>query len=48
MGADEDSRRWEYEIDGKLVLETTNKTLNPEEIVHQYKELQDVERCFRP
>lgn len=40
-------RRWENDIDGKLVLETTNRTLSPEEIVHQYKELQDVERCFR-
>jgi transposase len=41
------SRVWEQEIDGKLILETTNRTLSPKEIVHQYKELQDIERCFR-
>jgi transposase len=44
---DEESRLWELEIDGKLVLETTNHTLGPEEVVSQYKELQDIERCFR-
>jgi transposase len=44
---DEETRRWENEIDGKLVLETTNRTMEPEEVVRQYKELQDVERCFR-
>jgi transposase len=43
----EDSRRWENQIDGKLLLETTNQSLSPEETVHQYKELQDIERCFR-
>ena len=42
-----ESRAWEREIDGKLLLETTNKTLIPPEIVAQYKELQDIERCFR-
>jgi len=42
-----ESRVWEREIDGKLLLETTNKTLTPPEIVAQYKELQDIERCFR-
>ena len=42
-----ESRAWEREIDGKLLLETTNKTLSPPEIVAQYKELQDIERCFR-
>jgi transposase len=45
--ADEENRRWELLIDGKLLLETTNKTLTPSEVVHQYKELQDIERCFR-
>jgi transposase len=44
---EEQSRLWELEIDGKLVLETTNRTLSPEEVVVQYKELQDIERCFR-
>ena len=44
---DEENRRWELLIDGKLLLETTNKTLPPAEVVHQYKELQDIERCFR-
>jgi len=44
---DEKARQWENEIDGKLVLETTNRTMDPEEVVRQYKELQDVERCFR-
>jgi transposase len=42
-----ESRLWEREIDGKLLLETTNRTLSPEEVVFQYKELQDIERCFR-
>ena len=44
---DNDARLWEIEIDGKLLLETTNKTLSPSEVVAQYKELQDIERCFR-
>jgi transposase len=43
----EKSRKWENEIDGKLILETTNQTLSPEQVVYQYKELQDIERCFR-
>jgi transposase len=46
-GPENESRTWEREIDGKLLLETTNKTLKPFEIVSQYKELQDIERCFR-
>jgi transposase len=44
---EEQSRLWELEIDGKLLLETTNRTLSSEEVVVQYKELQDIERCFR-
>lgn len=44
---DENSRRWENEIDGKLILETTNLSLSPTEVLQQYKELQEVERCFR-
>lgn len=44
---DNEARLWELQIDGKLLLETTNKTLSPKEVVAQYKELQDIERCFR-
>jgi len=40
-------RAWENLIDGKLLLETTNPSLSPREVVRQYKELQDIERCFR-
>ena len=43
----EENRQWELVIDGKLLLETTNHTLSPQETVRQYKELQDIERCFR-
>jgi transposase len=46
-GPNEENRRWENLIDGKLILETTNRTLSPQEVVLQYKELQDIERCFR-
>lgn len=42
-----ENRLGEREIDGKLLLETTSKTLSPKEVVLQYKELQDIERCFR-
>jgi transposase len=44
---DKESRLWELEIDGKLLLETTNRTLKAQEVVSQSKELQDIERCFR-
>jgi len=44
---DEKSRKWENEIDGKLILETTNRTLSPKQVVHHYKELQEIERIFR-
>jgi len=44
---DQEARDWENEIDGKLLLETTNLSLNPHQVVHQYKELQEIERCFR-
>jgi len=43
----EENRRWENKIDGKLLLEITTRSLTPEEVVHQYKELQEIERCFR-
>lgn len=42
-----EARQWENRIDGKLVLETTNKDLSAEEIVKRYKELADIERAFR-
>jgi transposase len=45
--AHEENRQWELTIDGKLLLETTNHSLSPQETVQQYKELQDIERCFR-
>jgi transposase len=45
--ANNEARLWEREIDGKLLLETTNRSLSPKEVVSQYKELQDIERCFR-
>lgn len=44
---DEKVRRWENRIDGKMVLETSDKTLKAAEVVSRYKELQDIERCFR-
>jgi len=44
---DQGARDWEKEIDGKLLLETTNLSLSPHQVVHQYKELQEIERCFR-
>ncbi|MEW6003590.1 MAG: IS1634 family transposase [Nitrospirota bacterium] len=43
----EENRRWENKIDGKLLLEITTHSLTPEQVVHQYKELQELERCFR-
>lgn len=39
--------KWEEKIDGVLVLETTDQSLSPSEVVKQYKNLQDLERCFR-
>ncbi len=42
-----ENRLWENLIDGKLLLETTNKQLPAEQVLHQYKELQDIERAFR-
>lgn len=45
--SDEKARQWENRIDGKLILETSTRTLKPSEVVSRYKELQDIERCFR-
>jgi len=39
--------KWEERIDGVLVLETSDERLSPSEVVRQYKNLQDLERCFR-
>jgi hypothetical protein len=36
--AHEENRQWELALDGKLLLETTNHTLSPQETVQQYKE----------
>ena len=44
---DQEARNWDKQIDGKLLLETTNLSLSPSQVVHQYKELQEIERCFR-
>lgn len=41
------SRKWENRIDGKLVLETSEKTLPSRDIVKRYKDLADIERAFR-
>jgi transposase len=45
--ADKKTRAWEEKIDGMLLLETTDLTLSPEEIVRRYKELAEIERGFR-
>lgn len=44
---DKKTRAWEDKIDGMLLLETTDLTLPPEEIVRRYKELAEIERAFR-
>jgi transposase len=44
---DKKARAWEEKIDGMLLLETTDLTLPPQEIVRRYKELAEIERGFR-
>lgn len=44
---DEEARRWENRIDGKLVLETSNVELSAEDVVARYRDRQEIERCFR-
>jgi transposase len=44
---DKKARAWEDKIDGMLLLESTDMTLSPEEIVRRYKELAEIERGFR-
>jgi hypothetical protein len=43
----EENRSWENLIDGKPILETTNRSISPQEVVLHYKELQDIERSLR-
>lgn len=38
---------WEESIDGMLLLESTDLELPPAEIVARYKELAEIERCWR-
>jgi transposase len=45
--ADRQARAWEGTIDGMLLLETTDLVLSPEEVVHRYKELAEIERGWR-
>lgn len=45
--ANMEARGWEDRIDGKLVLETSDRTLPPAQVVARYKELADIERAFR-
>jgi transposase len=41
------ARHWENLIDGKLIVETTQIDMSPEEIIKRYKELQIIEQGFR-
>jgi transposase len=41
------ARSWEEKIDGMLLVETTDLTSPPEEIIHRYKELAEIERGWR-
>jgi transposase len=45
--ADTQTRQWENLIDGKLIVETTQIDMPPEEVIRRYKELQIVEQGFR-
>lgn len=45
--ADKKARDWEETIDGMLLLETTDQTSTPEEVVKRYKELAEIERGWR-
>jgi len=38
---------WESKIDGMLMVETTDMLLSPEEVIHRYKELAEIERGWR-
>jgi len=41
------TRSWEEKIDGMLLVETTDLTSPPEEIIQRYKELAEIERGWR-
>jgi transposase len=43
----EKNRSWEKKIDGMLLVETTDLSSPPEEIIHRYKELAEIERGWR-
>jgi len=38
---------WESKIDEMLMVETTDTSLSPEEVIHRYKELAEIERGWR-
>jgi transposase len=38
---------WESKIDGMLMVETTDMSLPPKEVIHRYKELAEIERGWR-
>jgi hypothetical protein len=40
----EASRAWEEKIDGMLLVETTDLTSPPKEVIRRYKELAEIER----
>ncbi|MCX5825211.1 MAG: hypothetical protein NTY86_17385 [Deltaproteobacteria bacterium] len=41
------TRSWEEKIDGMLLVETTDLTSPPAEIIQRYKELAGIERGWR-
>jgi transposase len=41
------NRQWETLIDGKLIVETTQMDMPPEEVIKRYKELQIIEQGFK-
>jgi transposase len=43
----ESSRAWEEKIDGMLLVETTDLTSPPKEVIRRYKELAEIERGWR-
>jgi len=45
--ADEEPRRFENLVDGKLIVETSCGELGAEELILRYKELGDIEQAFR-
>ena len=41
------SRQWEALVEGKLIVETTQVDMSPEEVIKRYKELQIIEQGFK-